>query len=63
MGSLLVECYERDIADSVAKLPNGYQVKVEYQKLGGMTQEIDISTWKWEVISMGFIKGLPLNHI
>ena len=28
-------------------------------KLGGMTQENDIPTWKWEVINMDFIKGLP----
>ena len=24
-----------------------------------MTQEIDIPTWKWEVINMDFITGLP----
>ncbi|WMV58374.1 hypothetical protein MTR67_051759, partial [Solanum verrucosum] len=24
-----------------------------------MTQEINIPTWKWEVINMDFIKGLP----
>ena len=31
-------------------------------KLGGMTQENDIPTWKWEVINMDFIKGLPRTH-
>ncbi|KAH0633717.1 hypothetical protein KY284_036503 [Solanum tuberosum] len=30
-------------------------VKVEHQKLGGRTQEINIPTWKWEVINMDFI--------
>jgi len=50
---------ERDIADFVAKCPNCQQVKVEHQKPGGMTQEIDIPTWKWEVINMDFITGLP----
>ncbi|KAH0685627.1 hypothetical protein KY284_016180 [Solanum tuberosum] len=34
-------------------------VKVEHQKPGGMTQEINIPTWKWEVINMYFILGLP----
>ena len=24
-----------------------------------MTQKIDIPTWKWEVINMDFITGLP----
>ncbi|KAH0658050.1 hypothetical protein KY289_026798 [Solanum tuberosum] len=36
---------KRDIADFVAKCPNCQQVKVEHQKPGGMTQEIDIPTW------------------
>ena len=40
-------------------MPNFQQMKVEHQKPGGMTQEINISTWKWEVINMDFIKGLP----
>ncbi|KAH0764849.1 hypothetical protein KY285_000720 [Solanum tuberosum] len=34
-------------------------VKVEHQKLGGITQKINIPTWKWEVINMDFITGLP----
>ncbi|KAH0636086.1 hypothetical protein KY289_036001 [Solanum tuberosum] len=46
---------KRDIADFVAKCPNCQQVKVEHQKPGGMTQEIDIPTWKWEVINMDII--------
>ena len=48
---------KRDIADFVSKCPNCQQVKVEHQKQGGMTQEIDIPTWKWYVINMNFIKG------
>ena len=43
---------KRDIVDFVAKCPNCQQVKVEHHKPGGMTQEIDIPTWKWEVINM-----------
>ena len=27
-----------------------------------MTQEIDIATWKWDVINMDFIIGLPCTH-
>ncbi|WMV07941.1 hypothetical protein MTR67_001326, partial [Solanum verrucosum] len=55
-GATKIDCYlwevywwngmKRDIADFVAKCPNCQQVKVEHQKLGGMTQEIDIPTWK-----------------
>ena len=43
---------KRDIEDFVSKCPNCQRVKVEYQKPGGMTQEIDIPTWKWEVINI-----------
>ncbi|WMV09610.1 hypothetical protein MTR67_002995 [Solanum verrucosum] len=37
---------KRDITDFVAKCPNCQQVKVEHQRPGGMTQEINIPTWK-----------------
>ncbi|KAH0708921.1 hypothetical protein KY290_010437 [Solanum tuberosum] len=50
---------KRVIANFMAKCPNCQQVKVEHQKPGGMTQEINISSWKWEVINIGFITGLP----
>ena len=54
---------KRDIADFVSKCPNCQQVKVEHQKLGGMTEEIDIPTWKWGVINMDFITRLPRTRI
>ncbi|KAH0685656.1 hypothetical protein KY290_019658 [Solanum tuberosum] len=50
---------KRDIDDFVAKFPNCQQVNVEHHKPRGMTQEINIPTWKWEVINMYFITGLP----
>lgn len=34
------------------------QVKVEHRKPKGMTQEINIPTWNWEVIDMNFNKGV-----
>ena len=53
----------RDIADIISKYPNCKQVKVENQKPGGITQEIDIPTWKWYVIKMYFITGCYPNSI
>ncbi|WMV13806.1 hypothetical protein MTR67_007191 [Solanum verrucosum] len=50
---------KRDITYFVAKWPICQQVKVEHQKLRGMTHEINIPTWKWEMINMDFIRGLP----
>ena len=52
---------KRDIADFVSKSPNCKHVEVEHHKLEGMTQEIEIPTWKWEVINMDFITGLDFT--
>ena len=54
-----MEWHEEGYSDFVSKCPNCQQVKVEHQKPGGMTHEIDIPTWKWDVINMDFITGLP----
>ena len=35
------------------------QLKVDYQRLGGLAQDIEIPTWKWEEINMDFVVGLP----
>lgn len=49
----------RDVTEFVAKCPNCQQVKVEHLKPGGLLQEIQIPTWKWEDINMDFVVGLP----
>ena len=49
---------KKDIAEFVAKCPNCQQVNVEHQKWGGLLQEIQIPTWKWEDINMDFVVGL-----
>ena len=53
---------KRDIADFVSKCPNCQQVKVIYHKPEGITQEMDIPTWKWDLIKMEFIAGSPRTH-
>ena len=58
-----MEYYEFVIQNFVSKCPNCQQVKVEHQKPGGMTQDIDIPTWKWDVIIMDFITRLPRIRI
>ena len=50
---------KKDSADYVAKYLNCQQVKVEHQIPRGMTQYINIPTWKWKVINMDFVMGLP----
>ena len=41
-----------DIEEFVAKCQNFQQVKVEHQRSGGLLQEMQIPTWKWEDINM-----------
>ena len=53
------EGLEKDIAEFVTKCPNCQQVEVEHQKRGGLLQEIQVPTWKWEDINMDFVVGLP----
>ena len=48
--------------DFVSKCPNCHYVKVEHQKPGGMTQDIDIPNLKWDVINMYFMIGLPYTR-
>ena len=53
---------KKDIAEFVAQCPNCQQVKIEHQKPGGLLQDIEIPTWKWEMINMDFITGLPCTQ-
>ena len=53
---------KKDIAEFVAQCPNCQQVKIERRKPGGLLQAIEIPTWKWEVINMDFITGLPRSR-
>src|SRR5688572_1241028 len=55
-------CMKRDIADFVSKCPNCQQVKVENQRPCGVSQNIEIPDWKWEMINMDFINGLPRSR-
>ncbi|XP_070013771.1 uncharacterized protein [Nicotiana sylvestris] len=40
---------KKSISQFVAQCPNCQQVKIEHQKPGGLLQNIEILTWKWEV--------------
>ena len=50
---------KRDVTEFVARCFDYHHLKVECKHQGGLLQPIAITEWKWEVISMDFIIGLP----
>nr|GEY53354.1 hypothetical protein [Tanacetum cinerariifolium] len=50
---------KHDVARFVAKCLTCQQVKIEHQHASGLFQPLDITTWKWDQISMDFVTGLP----
>jgi hypothetical protein len=50
-----------DIAKYVAECDTCHWMKASLLKSAGVLQPLSIPMWKWEVISMDFIVGLPLT--
>ncbi|KAH0709388.1 hypothetical protein KY284_010815 [Solanum tuberosum] len=50
---------KKDIAGFVSKCLNCQQVKAEHKKPGGLLQDLNIPTWKWEEVNIDFVVGLP----
>nr|GEZ43208.1 hypothetical protein [Tanacetum cinerariifolium] len=50
---------KKDIAMYVSKCLTFSKVKAEHQKSSGLLQQPEIPEWKWEKITMDFIKKLP----
>lgn len=50
---------KKGIAKFVAKGPSYKQVKAKHQRLSGLTQDIEIPTWKLEEINIDFMVGFP----
>ncbi|GJV47945.1 putative reverse transcriptase domain-containing protein [Tanacetum coccineum] len=48
-----------DIATYVSKCLTCAKVKAEHQKPSGLLQQPEIPVWKWEIITMDFMSGLP----
>ena len=50
-----------EVAEYIARCLDCQQVKNEHQHPAGLLQPFPIPSWKWEVISLDFITGLPRN--
>ena len=51
-----------EVAEYIARCLDCQQVKTEHQHPAGLLQPLPIPSWKWEVISLDFITGLPRNQ-
>ena len=51
-----------EVADYIARCLECQQVKTEHQHPASLLQPLPILSWKWEVISLDFITGLPRNQ-
>jgi hypothetical protein len=51
----------KEVAGYVAKYSICQQVKVEHRKPAGLLQPLPIPEWKWEMITMDFVSGLPIG--
>ncbi|KAH0709204.1 hypothetical protein KY284_010631 [Solanum tuberosum] len=60
-GVMIRHNFESSVVVDV-KCSNYQQVKAEHQGPGGLTQVIDILTWKWEEVNMDFVVGFPRTH-
>ena len=52
---------KRDIADYVSRCLECQRVKAEHQHPAGLLQPHLIPEWKWDIISIDFIVGLPTS--
>ena len=49
----------KEVVGYVAKYSIYQQVKVEHRKLARLLQPIPFPEWRWEMITMDFVSGLP----
>jgi hypothetical protein len=52
-------CMKREIVEYIARCMECQKVKAEYRHPAGLLQPLPIPEWKWEVVTMDFITGLP----
>ena len=50
---------KREIVEYIARCMECQKVKAEHRHPAGLLQPLPILEWKWEVVMMDFITGLP----
>ena len=52
---------KRDMAQFVYACLNCQKSKVEHQEPTGLLEPLEVPEWKWDSISMDFVKGMPIT--
>ena len=50
------------VAEYISKCFECQQVNTEHQHPARLLQSLPIPSWKWEIISLDFVTGLPKNQ-
>jgi hypothetical protein len=50
---------KKEIAEYIARCMECQKVKADHRHLAGLLQPLPILEWKWDVVTMDFITGLP----
>ena len=53
---------KNELAGYIARCFECQQVKTEHEHPTGLLQPLPIPSWKWEIINIDFITGLPRNQ-
>jgi len=53
---------KHEVADYVAKCLTCQKVKIKHQRPEGQLQPLNVPEWKWDLVSMDFVVGLPLTQ-
>jgi hypothetical protein len=52
---------KKEIVEFIVKYLEFQKVRVEHRYLAGLLQPLTIPEWKWKVVTMDFITGLPIT--
>jgi len=52
---------KQEVANYVARCLACQRIKIERQRLAGLLQPLDVPEWKWALVSMDIMVGLPLT--
>ena len=53
---------KNELVEYIARCFECQQVKNEHHHPAGLLQPLPIPSWKWEIISLDFVTGLPRNQ-